>query len=299
MHWVSAHDVRRDDFSRSAGFGYGGSYRTSSLEGLGGRSSSGIQWHRVTSEPNAECPVCGADVWFIRSRNGGCAYFDALGKPWPLHPCMEHLRRAEDHRLVAEIRGGSSPAATEPSPAAHSLRSTPDRRPPRQSRNIDAMRSAVKPPAVKPARQKAAATAPSSVDKPIHDPEGDVDTALMALGVLLVSLPLSVMAIDALDAVPVWLLVWFIVVPTIVVSLLLTCFLAVRADPGPLRMLGDRTRPLSSIALGVLLSPVVLPVVIVANTVTLGLGLLVLALGMWGNAELDPGEEARKEHPAH
>ena len=33
--------------------------------------------------------MCGEDVWFFRNVNGGCAYFDAVGKPWPKHPCMD------------------------------------------------------------------------------------------------------------------------------------------------------------------------------------------------------------------
>jgi hypothetical protein len=37
--------------------------------------------------PNAECPVCGASVFFYQSPNGGRVYFDELGPPWPKHPC--------------------------------------------------------------------------------------------------------------------------------------------------------------------------------------------------------------------
>lgn len=38
--------------------------------------------------PNARCPICGEKVFFFRSENGGCAYFDELGPPWPKHPCV-------------------------------------------------------------------------------------------------------------------------------------------------------------------------------------------------------------------
>lgn len=35
------------------------------------------------------CPICGqTPVYFVR-HNGGCAWFDALGKPWPKHPCFD------------------------------------------------------------------------------------------------------------------------------------------------------------------------------------------------------------------
>jgi hypothetical protein len=37
--------------------------------------------------------VCGARVWFFRNERGGCAYFDAIGVPWPKHPCMDRPGR--------------------------------------------------------------------------------------------------------------------------------------------------------------------------------------------------------------
>ena len=39
--------------------------------------------------PNARCPVCGDQVFFYRSPNGGAVYFDGLGWPWPKHPCTD------------------------------------------------------------------------------------------------------------------------------------------------------------------------------------------------------------------
>ena len=38
--------------------------------------------------PRAKCPVCGDRVFFYRSPHGGAVYFDALGQPWPKHPCI-------------------------------------------------------------------------------------------------------------------------------------------------------------------------------------------------------------------
>lgn len=43
----------------------------------------------ITS-PNARCPVCGDQVYFYRSSDGGSVYFDELGPPWPKHPCMDN-----------------------------------------------------------------------------------------------------------------------------------------------------------------------------------------------------------------
>lgn len=37
--------------------------------------------------PNASCPVCGADVFFYRSPHDGRVFFDELGPPWSKHPC--------------------------------------------------------------------------------------------------------------------------------------------------------------------------------------------------------------------
>ena len=41
------------------------------------------------TRPNAQCPVCGATVFFYAAPNGGRVYFDELGPPWPKHPCMD------------------------------------------------------------------------------------------------------------------------------------------------------------------------------------------------------------------
>lgn len=55
--------------------------------------------------PNARCPACGAQVFFYQSPYGGRVYFDALGWPWPKHPCTDsrqacdRLRPADHDRL--------------------------------------------------------------------------------------------------------------------------------------------------------------------------------------------------------
>jgi hypothetical protein len=77
-HWVEGHWVERDawewhDLDRESWVG-------------------GWRWTRSRLDdgvPNSKCPRCGSPVWFYRNPNGGCAYFDELGKPWPKHPCMD------------------------------------------------------------------------------------------------------------------------------------------------------------------------------------------------------------------
>jgi hypothetical protein len=39
------------------------------------------------TNPNAHCPVCQASVFYYQSPFGGRVFFDALGPPWPKHPC--------------------------------------------------------------------------------------------------------------------------------------------------------------------------------------------------------------------
>lgn len=66
----------------------------------------GLQWTRARLDagiPNARCPRCGQPVWFYRNPNGGCAYFDELGVPWPKHPCMD-TRSVEDRAAVWQAR---------------------------------------------------------------------------------------------------------------------------------------------------------------------------------------------------
>ena len=41
------------------------------------------------TNPNANCPVCGAGVYFYQSPAGGRVFFDELGPPWPKHPCTD------------------------------------------------------------------------------------------------------------------------------------------------------------------------------------------------------------------
>lgn len=99
LHYVSSHNVKR---------GSGGRYKPLNSRplyfrdmqprvklpsvDLWARRLGLVAWPVSSETRNAKCPVCGASVWFFRDRNGGCAYFDALGKPWPKHLCIEFAR---------------------------------------------------------------------------------------------------------------------------------------------------------------------------------------------------------------
>lgn len=76
-------------------------------------------------DPNARCPECGVHVYFFRHENGGCAWFDGVGHPWPIHPCMEKTETScfpesiivpknkrmhhacRNHRMQMQINGGN------------------------------------------------------------------------------------------------------------------------------------------------------------------------------------------------
>lgn len=77
--------------------------------GGGGGSASGtrapVSWRladagsRVTHR--TRCWWCGAEVFFYRDENGGCALFDGLGAPWAVHGCWEDHRDQRGSSLKA------------------------------------------------------------------------------------------------------------------------------------------------------------------------------------------------------
>jgi hypothetical protein len=85
-HWVEGHWVDRSDWSRySDSDFYRDHIQTRLREERVGES--------VTARyvnPNANCPVCGAPVFFYQNEVGSRAYFDELGPPWPKHPCTDN-----------------------------------------------------------------------------------------------------------------------------------------------------------------------------------------------------------------
>lgn len=48
---------------------------------------------RKTVGYNTHCWLCNAAVYFHRDSNGGCVLLDALGPPWPIHPCWANIKR--------------------------------------------------------------------------------------------------------------------------------------------------------------------------------------------------------------
>lgn len=55
--------------------------------------------------PYATCPVCGAEVFYYEAPNGGRVYFDALGPPWPKHPCTDNPNSAVVGRGTSSAKG--------------------------------------------------------------------------------------------------------------------------------------------------------------------------------------------------
>lgn len=79
VHWVDAHKVDRDEWSR------GESQQTNHSLLQNARAHVGTTSRLVV--PNAECPICGAPVFFYQNGHGSRVFFDELGPPWPKHPC--------------------------------------------------------------------------------------------------------------------------------------------------------------------------------------------------------------------
>lgn len=65
------------------------------------------------TNPNAHCPVCGANVFFYQSPYGGKVYFDELGPPWPRHPCTDNTPIGSISR-VAETVSHAFPLVSTP-----------------------------------------------------------------------------------------------------------------------------------------------------------------------------------------
>ena len=60
-------------------------------------------------DPNAICPVCGESVFFYQSPNGGRVFFDALGWPWPKHPCTDNSSSQRGIIKSSGIKSGKLP----------------------------------------------------------------------------------------------------------------------------------------------------------------------------------------------
>ena len=84
-HWVDGHSVDRNDWERS------GTGTTDSLyyHALVRDARAGRSFSATYVNPNADCPVCGAPVFFYQNASGSRVFFDELGPPWPKHPCTD------------------------------------------------------------------------------------------------------------------------------------------------------------------------------------------------------------------
>ena len=60
------------------------------------------------TNPNAICPVCGETVFFYQSPHGGRVFFDALGWPWPKHPCTDQSAAQQGQVRRPEIKRGGN-----------------------------------------------------------------------------------------------------------------------------------------------------------------------------------------------
>lgn len=87
-HWVSTHNVRRSGRRGSISLPSFTRRTLPSFTQKASRSSTG----RSVIAPNARCPVCGALTYFYANEHGSKVYFDALGPPWPKHPCLDIAR---------------------------------------------------------------------------------------------------------------------------------------------------------------------------------------------------------------
>ena len=87
LHEVSGHWVERDDWDRSGQFGQ---HTHAADEALKNHRADRSATSSFTN-PNADCPVCGAAVFFYQNKFGSRVYFDELGPPWPKHPCTDQL----------------------------------------------------------------------------------------------------------------------------------------------------------------------------------------------------------------
>lgn len=85
-HWVEGHMVDRYRWDCS---GYSNTNGTSIYGGLLREARAARGYTSTFVNPNANCPVCGAEVFFYQNEHGSRVFFDELGPPWPKHPCTD------------------------------------------------------------------------------------------------------------------------------------------------------------------------------------------------------------------
>lgn len=94
-HFVSEHDVDRFDWDRSSTNSSTKRYRhqLAALRAYSGTTASFVN-------PNANCPVCGASVFYYQNEHGSRVFFDELGPPWPKHPCTDNAQYETGHSKI-------------------------------------------------------------------------------------------------------------------------------------------------------------------------------------------------------
>lgn len=270
LHWVSGHEVNRGTRVGLGRFGQVSvpeTARTRRDRAPARRARPSEKWTPLPEDPNARCPICFEPVWFFRNERGGCAYFDAIGKPWPLHPCMEHPQTAEDRRAAAEAR------------AAHELALRTSSRFAARHEGRAAVHDAVSRLAAQKARGSSAATREEEPGATRDEPL-DWWTVLSGLWALLLSLLVSRWVDAKFEWIPPLLSLWAISVPTLCMALAIGWYL-LRA-PRPRIDAGD-------VFASLVMAPILLLLGMVGNLLTCGLGVPVVAL--WVASEAN---EARR-----
>jgi len=69
--------------------GFGSRIAQSVTNSIGWSSWTKRSFFRYQTGPNATCPECRKDVFYIAFRNGGGTYFDTFGPPWTKHACTD------------------------------------------------------------------------------------------------------------------------------------------------------------------------------------------------------------------
>lgn len=101
-HWVSPHDVTREGARGRSAKEPISDWPSPAFPRQKQSARPSSSRRRGLDTPNAKCPLCNKPVWFIRNENGGCAYFDQIGWPWPKHPCMA-TSPTFDHEFAARL----------------------------------------------------------------------------------------------------------------------------------------------------------------------------------------------------
>ena len=90
MDSVQSRSTRRVLVAVVGGYGGGRGYSSFRSTSYGEVFEFPFTTYPSYVNPNARCPVCGANVYFYQSPYGGRVFFDELGPPWPKHPCTDN-----------------------------------------------------------------------------------------------------------------------------------------------------------------------------------------------------------------